>query len=288
MRSRLVVISWWSNCLGLACLHQLAGMAGGREVYVVQVGKGEAQKALFRQHLPPGVIDLPYPEDAPAEHCRVLQFVMQQVFPFADGLWLIDHDFLLHADWQPWFQAADEQFAQTDYCLCLPCSEHPNQGITSPAFWLSPSRWPPETSPLDPIPYQPRPEARRPDLFRSALELHLPVKDTLLQARDELLGQGKVGYYWFGDGQGQPLSPGPPLLTLPPTPASIHLGGLYLFSGEIPVSLFQEVPSFRTWAENTVQRFTGFFEQRCPAEWLAIEDPELLRRVKEFALYLYG
>jgi len=44
MKSDLVVISWWSNCLGLACLHNLATYTRNRNIYVVQVGKRSNKK----------------------------------------------------------------------------------------------------------------------------------------------------------------------------------------------------------------------------------------------------
>jgi len=51
MRSDYVVISWWSNCLGLTCLDRLIKNINNRKrkIYVIQVGKQEKQKELFIQ-----------------------------------------------------------------------------------------------------------------------------------------------------------------------------------------------------------------------------------------------
>ena len=81
MKSDLVVISWWSNCLGLACLHNLATYTRNRNIYVVQVGKTEQQKERFRPHLPPGVEELPYPPDRSAEDWRVREAVAAEFWP---------------------------------------------------------------------------------------------------------------------------------------------------------------------------------------------------------------
>jgi hypothetical protein len=287
IHSRLVVISWWSNCLGLACLHQLSAHTSQCPIHVLQVGKSESQKALFRQHLPPGILELPYPEEAPAEHSQVIQHLVTQRLTTSHGLWLLDHDLFIQADCEAWFQAADLQLTRVDYCLCLPRLNRPQPGITSPVFWLSPARWPSGLRGFDPLPFQPRPEARRPDLHRSQLELRLPEKDTLIQARDELLAQGLASYFNIDSAPSQASLPAP-LLTLPPFPAHTHLGGLSLFTGVIPEALLHAQPSFKDWARNVVYSFTLFFETQCPAAWLSIEEPELLRRLHEFRSILNG
>ena len=45
--SPLVVTSWWSNSLGLTCLHRLAADNPRRPIYVVQAGKSAEQMARF-------------------------------------------------------------------------------------------------------------------------------------------------------------------------------------------------------------------------------------------------
>lgn len=256
MHSDLVVISWWSNCLGLTCLEQLARYTR-HMLYVVQVGKSEQQKQLFRRCLPSGVQELPYPADAPAEHSRVIADVVYRQLPSAAGLWFVDHDFFVHQTWEDWLKTADFAFDHTPLCLCLP---PPGQysAITQPVFWLSPRRLPAGLS-FDPLPFQPRPESRRPDLYRYQGGLQMPQKDTLVQARDVLTTQGKAGHYSFAN-----------------FPSYTHLGGLFLFAQDT-IAL---PPAFQMWQERVIADFTNFFAA-CPAEWLVIEDPVLLARWRE-------
>jgi len=268
IHSRIVVISWWSNCLGLTCLHRLAAHTHLRAISVVQVGKSARQRERFREHLPAGVAELPYPEAAPAEHSRVLADVALRQLRSERGVWFVDHDVFLHADWEPWLLAADEWFSASDVCLGLPRLPLHVPAITQPAFWLSPARWPAPITSFDSIPFEARAESRRPDRFCHNGDLRMPVKDTLIQARDELAARGRVGYFPLDAGMAAGLA-------LPPFPAHTHLGGLYLFTGpKLPAA-------FDAWAQATVTRFTDFYSH-CPAEWLVVEDPELLRRVRKF------
>jgi hypothetical protein len=266
-RSSIVVISWWSNCIGLDCLHRLVEHTRDRDIIVVQVGKSAEQKALFRQYLPTRVVELPYPESAPAEHSRVVYEVALRQLRAESGVWFVDHDVFVHEDCEPWLMAADDWFSQSNLCLCLSAIST-GPAITQPAFWLSPTRWPDTITSIDPIPFQAHESARRPDLFRHSGEMRMPVKDTLVQARDDLTAVRRVGYF--------------PLVTeagadhkLPPFPRHTHLGGLFLFAGPLLP------PEFEAWMKTTVLRFTEFFE-RCPVGWLAIEEPQLLQRLREF------
>jgi hypothetical protein len=273
MDGALVVVSWWSNCLALACLQRLVAHTSSRIIYVVQVGKSAAQKARFRSQLPPGVTELFYPDQAPAEHSRVLTWVCLDQLRTSQGLWLVDHDLFVDGDYGAWLTAADEWLAQNPHCLCLPT---PRQGpaVTQPTFWLSPARWPAGIASFDPIPFQALALARRPDLFRHNGELRMPAKDTLVQARDELALWGLVAHF--------PLTPqaavGHPLTTFPD---HWHLGGLSLFTGPPPL------PAFRAWMTTTVDQFTAFY-QSCASAQLAIEEPELRRRFQEFHKVLYS
>lgn len=280
IHSRIVVISWWSNCLGLACLHHLAAHTREREIAVVQVGKTARQRERFREHLPRGVAELPYPETAPAEHSRVLAEVALRQLRAEAGVWFVDHDVFLHEDWEAWLTAADEGFGASDVCLCLPRLPAHVPAITQPAFWLSPARWPASITSFDPIPFEARETSRRPDRFRNDGNLRMPQKDTLMQARDELAARGRVGYF--------PLDAAAPGLALPsseeelrPFPAHTHIGGLYLFTGpKLPAA-------FDAWVQKTVARFADFYD-RCPAEWLVVEDRELLRRLRAFQGVIYA
>ncbi|KAA3665365.1 MAG: hypothetical protein DWQ04_00965 [Chloroflexi bacterium] len=257
MHSSLVVISWWSNCLGLTCLHKLAKFTQDRPIFVVQVGKSNRQKKLFRQFLPQNVQELDVATDAPAEHSRVVSHVIRHQLSSANGLWFVDHDLLLHENWEPWLKGYDSHFQVLQNCLGLPPTDiHP--AITQPTFWLSPRHFPPDIS-LDPIPFQTRQQSRRPDLYPFSGALTMPTKDTLVHARDLLQEQGRVSYYSFDH-----------------FPSYSHIGGLFLFAGP-PI----EHPDYQEWQQTTIAQFVSFFEN-CPAEWLAIEDSTLLHRIRTF------
>jgi hypothetical protein len=136
------------------------------------------------------------------------------------------------------------------------------------------ARWPQAITTFDPIPFQAQDTSRRPDLYRSNGDLRMPLKDTLVQARDELGTSGKVAYF--------PLSPqdamGNPL---PAFPAHTHLGGLFFLAGPTRPAAFDAWPAAEDWSVKTLRKLSQFFES-CPPEWLAIEDPVLLQRLAEF------
>lgn len=257
MRSELVVISWWSNCLALACLHNLATYSDRRPIYVVQVGKSAAQQKRFRRLLPMTVQELPYPAHLPAEHGPVIETVARQLLSDRPGLWFVDHDLLVREPLEEWLEEMDRSFARSSCCLCYP---EPDGGlaITGPAFWLSPARLPPDLPSFAPIPYQPLPSSRRPDLFRAPADLRLPFKDTLVVAAEFLAERGQACTY-----------------SLSSLPRFDHLGGLYLFATEL-------LPErFRDWVQQCVERLTAFYAS-CPPAWLEAEDPVLLKRLSEF------
>ncbi len=257
-RSPLVVISWWSNCLGLTCLHALAAHTRQRPLYLVQVGKSAAQRARLRPFLPPGVQELAYPDTAPAEHSRVIAYVVAAL-PTA-GLWFIDHDVFWQEDGEGWLETADARLHAAPYCLCLPATDSP--AITQPAFWVSPARWPAGLS-FDAIPFQARPEARRPDLYRFDGAMQMPVQDTLAHARGRLSAQGQVVTYNLAD-----------------FPRHTHLGGLYLLAGPLLPD------AWRDWMQATVDRLNRFFTD-CPPAWRAIEEPVLRQRLQTFTEALH-
>lgn len=272
-RSRIVVISWWSNCLGLACLERLARFSPGRSIAVIQVGKSSRSKERFRRFLPAGVTELPYPVTEPGEHSRVIRRLVLGQLHSELGIWFVDHDLFLQKDWEPWLQAADMRFMQSGCCLCLPDLPTGAPAITNPAFWISPARWPEGLDGFDPVPYRPGPEARRPDLYRSRGELRLPAKDTLMEAREVLEKHGRVAFFSLAEDGSLDSD-------LPPFVPYIHLGGLYLFSGSL-ISNSMMPPRFNEWMRCTVRQFVDFY-QSCPREWVEIEDRQLLLRIQEF------
>jgi hypothetical protein len=269
MRSELVVISWWSNCLGLACLHNLVKYTCQRKIYVVQAAKLEGQKERFRAYLPPGVEELPYPQERSGEDWRVREAVARELLSDRDGLWFIDHDLFVLEDCEGWLEDMDRRFTGIDACLCHPA---PRRGpsITNPAFWLSPLRFPPEMPSFARLPYQEDPRAIRPYAPREgrSAALIMPEKDTLVAAMEFLAERGMVC--------GFPLSEGDRVADGPaPFPRYEHIGGLYTFTGGLPPEMLHG------WLARCLGHF-GRFYASCPPSWVHIEDPVLMRRMDEF------
>lgn len=286
LRSSLVVISWWSNCLALDCLDKLLAFTTHRPIYVVQVGKSPEQKARFRARLPERVVELDYPENLPGEHSRVIYTVAFSLLAAQAGIWLVDHDVFFQAGLEDWLDAADDHLAQGEACLCLPRREPGNPANTNPLFWLSPRRWPAEIDCIDPIPFQMRDESRRPDLFRSQLSLVMPQKDTLMQAKEMLEPRGMVSFYPLNAGPGRAERVNSVTCPLESLPVHRHLGGLSLFASQVPADLYQQLDWFRCWVQETVSKFVQFYET-CPSEWLDSEDPVLIQRLGEYREFVH-
>jgi hypothetical protein len=267
MKSDMVVISWWSNCLGLACLHSLVQHTSDRNIYVVQVGKPEVQKERFRAHLPPTVEELPYPPDRPAEDWRVRETVARELLGDSQGLWFVDHDLFVQEDCEDWLAGMDRRFERSAVCLC---HHSPVRGpsITIPAFWLSPVRFPPGMPSFARLPYREEPVASRPYALRQSAALIMPEKDTLVAAMEFLQEQNMVCGFPLTETDGTPDGPAP-------FPRFEHIGGLYTFTGEIPPAPLHD------WTARCVERFTAFYEA-CPPEWASVEDPVLTQRLEEF------
>lgn len=262
MRSAIVIISWWANCLALRCLQHLTPRPAAADLFVLHVGKPAHQRDAFRR-LAPDVTELPYPPDAPADHCRVIAFVARRALRNYDSVLFLDHDVFLDGDLGEWLTAAEHRLRARGCLLAVPDGRRAS--LTSPAFWLAPAHWPDDLS-FDPQPFTPCPEARHPGRVVSAAPLRLPGQDTLFVARDALGPLGRVAVY--------PTAP--PAGELPPFPAHEHLGGLYLFSlGCVP-------PGALAWARDVTGRFVRFFDD-CPPAWLDAEDPVLPARLAHFA-----
>lgn len=273
MRSVIVVTSWWSNCLALTCLHLLAKFAPDRVVYVMQAGKSESQMERFRAFLPSGVSELHYPPDRLADDSAMREYLAFEALGDADGAWFVDHDTFLLSPAESWFSTADRHFGGTDMCLCTATPRH-GPGLTQPAYWLSPRRWPPGVSAFHPVPFCPKPYVRRPDLRRQSEVQAIPGKDTLVQAAEELEALGKAGTFPLEQTAGSSH-------VLPRFPPHRHLGGIHLYTGRYrPFS-----GGYDSWVHQTVGDFEDFFAG-CPKEWLEVEEPELLRRHRGFTAAL--
>lgn len=267
MRSDLVVISWWSNCLGLTCLHRLVQHTRNRQIYVVQVGKPEGQKERFRVYLPPDVQELPYGPDRPGEDWRVREAVARELLADREGLWFVDHDLFFQEEVEPWLEEMDRRLAESNVCLCHPLPQR-GPSITNPAFWLSPPRFPAGMPGFARLPYREDPVASRPYAVRQSAALIMPEKDTLVAAMEFLRGRGMVCGFPLAEGDRLPGGP-------PPLPHCEHLGGLYTFTGQVPP------PALHGWATRCVEQFTAFYAG-CPPGWVAVEDPVLMARLEEF------
>jgi hypothetical protein len=267
MKSILVVTSWWSNCLGLYCLHNLAAYAPTRDIFVMQAGKSPQQRQYFRELMPQEVTELHYPEHLAADDSPMREYLALTLLKSEMGVWFIDHDTFFYADCRSWLELADDYFARSGHCFCIGL---PRQGIgvTQPAYWLSPARWPTGVSSFNPIPFQEKALSRRPDLHLHNGDLIMPQKDTLVQVKDELDVRGQVGSF--------PLTIEEAALhPLPAFPEYLHIGGIYLYTGPVLDARFD------SWMRHTVTQFERFFTS-CPPEWLAAEEPELLRRHNVF------
>ena len=133
MKSIIVVISWWSNCMGLKCLDSLKKHVHDYKIIIVQNGKSEKQKDLFRSHMNSGIEEVIYPENEPAEHFCVLEKLINDHFPEEDGIWFVDHDAFLEEPSTEYFKRMDDTLDKNRICLLTP-----NQTtLTNPAFWIT-------------------------------------------------------------------------------------------------------------------------------------------------------
>ena len=267
MNSDLVVISWWSNCLGLACLYNLVAYTRDRHTYVVQVGKPEEQQERFRMLVPPGVEELCYPPGRGTEDWRVRETVACELLADHEGLWFIDHDLFVQEDCSDWLQDMDCRFSQTEVCLCH-ASSHDGPSITNPAFWVSPRRFPVGMPSFARLPRQEGPTSHSPDAADASPVQIMPQQDTLVAASEFLRERGLVCEFPLTEEER--AGDGPHRF-----PDCEHLGGLYTFAGPVPPE------SSRDWVARCVQRFSAFYAA-CPAVLVGAEDPALLERLEEF------
>jgi hypothetical protein len=188
-----------------------------------------------------------------------------------EGVWFFDHDTFLLSPSEAWFEEADRRFSNSQVCICTR-RPRPNSGVTQPAYWLSPRRWPEGLSSFAPVPFEPKIYSRRPDLYQHDGDLTIPAKDTLVQAREELDALNMAGTFpTEGDDKGRHF--------LDSFPQHVHLGGIHIYTG--PCHTPAGMPrSYLDWQRHTLMSFDAFF-QNCPEIWISAEDPELLRRHAE-------
>ncbi|MFL7870041.1 MAG: hypothetical protein ACK2U1_04250 [Anaerolineales bacterium] len=235
----------------------------------MQAGKSKTQMDRFRKLMPSKVQELIYPEGLPADDSRMREYLALSLFKDQEGVWFIDHDTFFQAPVNDWFDRADLWFTEQGFVICTG-SPRSGPGLTQPAYWLSPRNWPDGLSSFDPIPFQEKSYVRRPDLYTIDGELVLPQKDTLVQVYEELSSLKLAGVYPWSPIDGHPLSP---------LPENTHLGGIHLYTISLRQieGLLSLNPEQSGWVANTLNQFDHFFGG-LPQEWLAAEEPELLRR----------
>lgn len=267
--SSIVVISWWSNSLGLACLHRLVKHAPGRGIQVVQRGKRDAALRAFREHLPSEVTELELPEHCSHEHGDVLEALVRGPLARREGIWFFDHDTMLNSRATDWLALMDQRFGDDNVSLCTPRA--PSSGsLTSPAFWIAPQRLPPGTPSFAPARRRSTAAAARPDLYRRGLRPVLATKDTLAEAWGWLAARGLASCF---DTSG--ASAGAARF-----PRHTHIGGLHCLAGP-PFEENDWDPDYVDWLVRSVSALRGFFD-RCPGHWRSIEDRTLLERLLEY------
>jgi hypothetical protein len=263
MKSKIVVISWWSNCLGLECLHRLCQYASNRDILVIQVGKQEHVKRSFRNYMPDKVTELILPDNQNEEHWAVCEWIVRHELAHEKGLWFFDHDSFLLESYNEWLNDMDFYLLSNRFVLAH-LSENGKLSITNPLFWISPSRLPKLAPGFSPIP---PPEnkaiANTPfDRAETVFKLKSPEKDTMVACAEFLNNLGLVAHL-----SSRNRETGIPLI-----PSFQHLGGLHLLT-------INKTPKF---LENKVQqvkkRLTAILST-CPAEWLKSEDNVLINRL---------
>jgi hypothetical protein len=271
MHSIIVVTSWWSNSLAITCLHRLKSFVHKRDIFVIQAGKSDEQMERFRLLLPKGVTELPYTAHIAPDDSAMREYLAEDALCDREGAWFFDHDTFLRSPADSFFELFDSHLSKSNVCLY---TRRPSKGmgITQPAYWLSPLRWPKGLSSFAPVPFQPRPYTRRPDLYQHDQNLTLPGKDTLVQVREELEAMNMVRNLAIEGGGSMDDF-------LLPFPPHIHLGGLHLYTGTTKTHI-DTPPAFLDWRRHTLMSFDAFF-RNCPREWLDIEEPELLHRHEE-------
>lgn len=259
MKSSVVIISWWSNSLALYCIAQLRKFCNNRAVYVVQCGKTPRQKKVFSGFLDEDIIELPYPEEAPAEHYCVIEHVIQQSLPDEEGLWFLDHDAFLLEDADNFFDRIDNSVEQAQTCMFTPAQ----LPFTIPTFWISPQRIPRDCPGLAPYPNKISEASRRPDMFEKKENLITPQYDTLELAQQFLARRN--------------LAVPIPLSFFP---EHQHLGGLHVLLRSA-IKLKEQASldeRFNRYMAARVKALRDFFST-CPQGWLTPEEDEIIEKL---------
>lgn len=259
MKSSIVIISWWSNCLALRCIEQLKKNCTDRVIYVVQNGKSKERKELFSSLAGEDIKEINYPEDAPGEHYSVIEYVVKKALPDEDGLWFLDHDAFIQENADHFFDDIDRSVESINKCMFTP-DRHP---LTIPAFWLSPKRLPEDCPGFAPYPNKISKASCRPDMHEKEQCLEVPQYDTLVFAQQYLAEKNLSGFF--------PVSF---------FPAHNHLGGLHILlrSSEQLLEQAGKDEKFKEYMLARVSDLRSFFSS-CHKNWLVSEENSILEKL---------
>jgi hypothetical protein len=257
MLSSIVVISWWSNCLGLYAIHKLIEHLPNSKIYVIQTGKNEDLKERFREFLPHEVKELFYPENEPAPHWKVLEFTVKNLLMREEGLWFFDHDTFLLENAETWMYKIERKLKKSKCLMCIADRKH-YRSLTIPAFWISPRYLPEDMQSFSPFPEYTDPIANKPFIQITTIpNLIMPQKDTLEIFIDGLMTKHQVLTYDLESD----------------FPKHSHLGGLNIF-------VYRNLPAeLKEHGMQTAKKFLQFYKE-CPDEWLEIEDNTIMEAIE--------
>jgi hypothetical protein len=268
---RILVISWWSNCLALTCIARLFQHAPGISISVIHVGKPERQKELFRSAQPPGVDELPYPEQRPGEHGAVLDYVLAALRDRRDPLFCIDHDVFVEERCASWFERTAALHEEQGHCLATPGGAE-QASHTSPGFLLVPHLVPRETPSFLPVPPRHSPAARAPYAHRRDGAPVRPVKDTLAEACEYLEARGLRGTLGA-------VAESPERFSFP---RHTHVGGLHALAAPVLEAGAVAEPAYLSHLLRALRNLAAFYAG-CSDEFRKLEEPVLLERLDELA-----
>ena len=265
MKSDIVVISWWSNCVGLLCLHRLVRFVRDRPIYVLQVGKTARQRQKFRRYIPQGVREIVPEGHISAEHGKVCAFVARHVLNGSPGIWFWDHDLFLLEDGTPWLQEMDRRLLEGNLALCYPFKIQ-GEPITNPAFWIAPGMLKSDAPKLSQVPQANSKFVDYPYRnFQKIPDLKLPEKDTLVAYKEYWEKREAAFAYALNEIDTQ-ITGGSAF------PLNEHMGGLYLLAFPVFPGILKDR------VKQLLQDLQLLF-QVCPASWIQDEDPMLKQRI---------
>ena len=238
---KLVTISWWSNAMGLACLHNLKRHLPEADVYFLQDGKSDAEKQQFRSHVPATAREIPCPRPNLTDW-EARAYLAREVFGQERSVWFVDADFFLLEDAGRWFGKFDDTVELGGFQIATP--DRPgDRSVTAPCFWLCPMELPREVSfaPSGSIASTPTGALAEPEL--DTLARLVEAVGPRRSLKFSLGFDSRIGEHF---------------------PRHEHVGGLWALKGQEHKRHAPEV------YEQSLGKFRHFFSA-VPAAWKAIE-----------------